>query len=206
MESLTKKLVIIAAILGPIGAIFGSTSDIIEIIFPSPVEPDVFTGLDVNAEGFDHSNNPKKIRFTLTHNGTDTFYIETINLRTKLFHSIDDDCLVPSDDPDTFKSQDAWINPPLSEMFDVVKFKMTEKRADNFVTIDNRTDLHILYNESDPLLIFDYVILDRNGNVNTESMGFWQDMVIGYNEVDGDQIKYAKYHAHGIDNIQFCKK
>ena len=182
-----KILAVSLAVIGALGTIFGMV-DPIKSLFP---EPEVFYGLDTSQEIFDHSLSPNQIKFHLIHNGTDTFYIDTINIRSKLFESISCVDNIPSVEK--------------SDMFDTLEITATGERArtDHFVTINGEQNLNMLYEEAKTgQLVIDYAIKD---NFAGESFEFWHDVVIGYSELENREMKYAKYHAHYKQNPDLCQ-
>lgn len=182
-----KNLAGILTAIGALGTIFGMV-DPIKSLFP---EPEIFYGLDTNEEVFDHSITPNQIKFHLIHNGTDAFYIDTINIRTKEFHNIECQNYLP--------------DIPSAKMFDelIIPLSGIDDRRDNFVTINGDPNLNMLYEEGKSgQIVIGY---DTVGPYENESFAFWQDIVVGYSEIDEREVKYARYHAHTKENPVMCR-
>lgn len=206
MEDTTKKLVIIASILGPIGAIFGSTTEIYEIIVPPVIIPEPEGMVDPHYEMLDEDSPPNKISWVFFHNGTDTFRITDMRVAVSSF--VDIDCLVPSDDPVIFESQKAYLDPEPHGEYDLIRMDSTDsstKQKYYFLTENGGNELKpFLYENLDPITI-DYVLTDQFGNTIDTGKNFWTGMWVTWENIEEPGIQHETWsRANLLDNPEFC--
>jgi len=196
-KKLTVTLSIIGSFVAVSGVVFGEYS-IMDLIYPP--EPEAIGMLDNTIDGWNHVDDPKKISFSLHHNGTNTWYIHDITFKTKRMVSAD--CIEPSDDPHTFAKQEMYVNPPLTSFFEPVEIQVTPK--DNFTSVN--VGIQPYQYSNGEILEFDYYLVDELGDEIEESigLGYW-DYTIKYSD-DGkeENTKSAKYHPHTVKNPRFC--